>query len=100
MIYTKNNVSVLVYPRFVYSVELYAYNKGYFSLMKKEYYSAPKYIENYIGSYWKDKYFQITAELYAAPLNWLIENGYSEEVKKEKPKRKKKNEQNENQTIS
>jgi len=89
-IYTKNGISVIEYKTFVYVTEIFLYAKRYFSLVKKEYYQSNIEIPNIVGSFWKNKHFEICSELYAAPKQWLENNGYELYIKPIKKKKIKK----------
>lgn len=88
--YIKNGQTVLVDTVFVYETSVYVYYKNYFSLISKKYFSSPKEISKVVGSFWKNKHTQICSELYSAPEEWLIDNGYEEYQKPEKIKKVKK----------
>lgn len=86
-IYVKNKQAIAVdlTNLFVYEVSVYARNKNYFSLIKKHYYSAPYEIPGTVSSFYKNPYTEICCDLYAAPLQWLLDNDF---VKYQKPDKK------------
>ena len=90
--YIKNGQTVLVDSSnlFVYETSVYVYHKNYFSLVNKKYFSSVKEIDKVVGSFWKNKNIQICSELFSAPENWLIDNGYDLYQKPEKIKKVKK----------
>lgn len=73
--------TVGINDKFIYSDDIYYKFKEGISLYKTTYYSSDKPIKlkkkNYIGKYTKDGYFIRFFNLEFAPLNWLIENGYT-----------------------
>ena len=78
--YIKNGQSVIADSSnlFVYETTVLVRFKNYYSMVNKKYYSSPKEIESVVGSFWKNKYTQICSELFSAPEQWLIDNGYVE----------------------
>lgn len=84
--YVKNGQFVLIDEgnSFVYETSVYLYHKNYFSLMSKKYFSSNKELEKVIGSFWKSPKIQICSELFSAPKQWLIDNGYVVYQKPEK----------------
>ena len=88
IIYYKKDTkeTALVRHIFIYEVCINLYYKNYFSQIKNEIYSSPKPI-NFVPNVFINKHTQITCELYAAPLDWLVDNNFKIWVKPEKPKR-------------
>lgn len=85
--YNKNTKeSALVGKTFLYEVCVNLYHKKYYSQIKKEWYSSLVSIK-YIPSVFINKNIEITCELHAAPIDWLIENNFEVWVKPEKKKR-------------
>ena len=94
--YVKDKSIIQENDRFIYVTEIYLYrDNNYFSLVRKDYYASNVEIPNVVPSFWKTKNIEICSELYAAPLSWILANGYEIHIQKEKPKRVKKIKENE-----
>lgn len=75
-VYIKEDEVVFVGDTFIYEVSVFNYYKNYFSLVNSALYESPIFIEKTIRSFFVNKYTEICCELYQAPLEYLIENGY------------------------
>lgn len=87
-IYVKGTDAVLISKvnLFIYEVSVYCRYKHYFGLMDSEFYSSSDVIENVVWNYYKDGHTEIRCDFIAAPLTWLLSNGYTKYVKPDKKK--------------
>lgn len=90
VVYLKNKQVLLISNTFIYEVSICARFKGYYSISNTVYFSYVKEIPNIVESFYKNRYTEITCELYSAPLGWLIDSGYNIYIKPEKRKQIKK----------
>lgn len=86
VIYIKDDLTILVEPSglFVYETSVYLYYKDYFALCNQKYFSSSREINGVVESFWKTPHIQICSELFAAPEQWLIDNGFTRYTKPEK----------------
>jgi hypothetical protein len=84
--YIKDDLTILVEPSglFVYESSVYLYHKDYFALCNQKYFSNPREINGVVESFWKTPHIQICSELFAAPEQWLIDNGFTRYTKPKK----------------
>lgn len=96
-IYVKKDSYVLVNTNldFIYQVYVFCYMKNYFSILNTEFYKSRKEIPKVVNSFFVNPHTEIRAELYSAPLSWLLDNNYVRYVKPDKIiKNKVKSDQN------
>jgi tRNA A22 N-methylase len=88
-VYVKEDEVIFVGDTFIYEVSVFNYYKNYFSLVNSALYESPVFIEKTIRSFFVNKYTEICCELYQAPLEYLIENGYEPQTEINKRELKK-----------
>jgi len=98
IVYIKNKRTVFIEDTFIYEVTICAYFPNYFSVVNTTYFSCKHEIPFIVESFWKNPHTEICCELYAAPLNWLLDNGFTVYIKPEKKRITKKN-NDESKTI-
>ena len=93
-LYVKPGSSALVASSFIYETTVYLRLPTYCSVVNSTYYSSEKEIQNIRAYFRLSPNIEICSELYAAPKEWLIDNGYTLYQKPEKIKRVKKIKEN------
>ena len=93
-LYVKQKSSVLVGTSFVYETLVYLRLPTYCSVVNSKYFSSEKEIPNIRSVFRVSPNIEICSELYAAPKEWLIDNGYTLYQTPEKIKRVKKIKEN------
>jgi len=85
-IYTKKGNYVLrnINLDFVYEVCVFYHGKNYFALIDIAFYKSRIEISKVLNSFFIDSYTEIRADLYSAPLSWLIDNHYVKYIKPDK----------------
>lgn len=88
-IYVKNKVSVLIDKenRFVYEVTKSVYFKNVYSMVDNKLYYSAKEIKSVKDSVFVSPNIEIACKLFAAPKDWIINNGFVIWTKPEKKKR-------------
>lgn len=79
---------------FIYEVCVFCRYKNYYSLIDNVHYAANKELESIVPSFVMNASTKITCELLAAPLGWLLDNGYLKYQKPDKKKSTKKSNKN------
>lgn len=88
-IYVKNKTSVLIDKenRFIYEVVKCIYYKNIYSVVDNKLYYSEKEIKSIKDSVFVSPNIEITCKLFAAPKDWIINNGFIIWTKPEKKKR-------------
>lgn len=86
--------------RFLYEVCVYVWFNGIVSMANHKLFASTNEIPNYIESVFVTKHIEFFTSLYAAPRNWMNDNGYYLYVKPEKKKRIKKEENGDKKIMS
>ncbi len=86
-VYIKGDSALLVSDRFTYEVTVSCYYENYYCITNSTMFESDKFIENLVPSYFINKHIQISNELYSAPLEYIDEEGYKQEVIPQKSKK-------------
>ena len=88
-IYVKNKESVLIDKenRFIYEVIKCIYYKNIYSVLDNKLYYSEKEIKSIKDSVFISPNIEITCKIFAAPKDWIINNGFILWIKPEKKKR-------------
>ena len=85
-IYVRNKETAFVNigNKFVYEVTVFCHYKNYFSIIDRKYFSSNVEISNIVPHFFRDPHTEICAEIYSAPIYWLLENDFVKYVKPDK----------------
>ena len=88
-VYVKEDQSALAddCKRFIYEVSTFVRYENIYNMANHNLFTSEKEIPNIVRSFQMTSYIEVQCELYAAPKEWLLENGFILYVKPEKKKR-------------
>lgn len=90
-LYVKDDQAVFIDTenRFIYDVYVYVWFNGILSLANHKTFCTNTEIRGIIKSYFINKYIEFYTVLYAAPKDWIIDNGFTIFVNTKKKRKKK-----------
>ena len=89
-IYVKEDKSITVSDRFTYEVTVCCYYSNYYCITDTTIFESDINLEKMVESYFLNKHIQISCELFSAPMEYIIEEGYKLWVEPPKKTRKPK----------
>lgn len=94
ILYVKENQFVFKDTKFQYESCVFVHFRNYHSVCNTSIFESDTEIKNVVKSYYVTPHIEFTTDLYAAPEEWLIENGFNRYInlKDEKKNVKKKKE--------
>lgn len=100
-VYVKEDQSALVddCKRFIYEVATFVRYENIYNMANHNLFTSEKEIPNIVRSLQITSHIEVSCDLYAAPKEWLLENGFILFVKPEKKNRTLKKKENDIKKI-
>ncbi len=87
-VYVKEDSSLLESDKYVYEVTICCYYENYYCIANTTMFESSILVEKMVESYFLNKHVQISCELFSAPMEYIIEEGYKLWVEPPKKTRK------------